>query len=144
MRNRVAAYALIVRGEGDGREILLPHWYSTARGESQPMHGWTLPGGGLNEGEHPAEAARREVFEETGYLVKLTGLLGVDAAVVDTIQAIRVLYRAEVVAGSLTIEQDGSTNDVAWHRIDEVANLRHVHSVDWALRYLDDPGTPLR
>src|SRR5690606_2863794 len=27
---------------------------------------WELPGGGLKEGEHPKEAARREVVEETG------------------------------------------------------------------------------
>ncbi|WAC67019.1 NUDIX domain-containing protein [Agrococcus sp. SL85] len=144
MRMRVAAYALITRGEGDAREVLLPHWNEAG------MSGWTLPGGGIDAGEHPADGAVREVREETGYDVRLTGLLGVDSAVVptssrgDAMQALRILYRAEVIGGELAVEVDGTTDDVAWHRLDEVAALRRVHAVDWALGHLDDPGSPLR
>lgn len=36
---------------------------------------WTLPGGGLEAGETPAEAAVREVYEETGLRVKAVRLL---------------------------------------------------------------------
>ena len=36
---------------------------------------WTLPGGGLEAGETPAEAAVREVWEETGLRVKVVRLL---------------------------------------------------------------------
>lgn len=141
---RAAAYALITRGEADHREVLLPHW------REHGMHGWTLPGGGLEPGEHPAEGAVREVKEETGYDVRLTSLLGVDAAVVPALarghamQALRILYRAEIVGGKLSAERDGSTDDVAWHRVDAVPQLRHVQAVDWALRHLDDDGSPLR
>ncbi|WP_072314733.1 NUDIX hydrolase [Agrococcus sp. Marseille-P2731] len=144
MRMRVAAYALITRGEGADREILLPHWNENG------MSGWTLPGGGVEPGEHPADGAVREVNEETGYDVRLTGLLGVDSAVLpesrrgDALQALRILYRAEITGGELAIEVDGTTDDVAWHPLDRVPQLRHVHAVDWALRHLDDAGSPLR
>ena len=36
-----------------------------------------LPGGQVEEGESPAEAARREAYEELGLLVKIRGLLSV-------------------------------------------------------------------
>jgi len=48
MELRVAAYG-IVTGEWG---LLLAHWRQGARS------GWTLPGGGLDPGEHPAHAVR--------------------------------------------------------------------------------------
>jgi ADP-ribose pyrophosphatase YjhB (NUDIX family) len=38
---------------------------------------WVLPGGAIEPAEVPADAAVREMFEETGYLVRLTRLVGV-------------------------------------------------------------------
>ncbi|ACL24335.1 NUDIX hydrolase [Chloroflexus aggregans] len=44
------------------------------RGGKKP---WGLPGGAIDRGEAPVEAARREAFEESGCSVKITGLHGV-------------------------------------------------------------------
>lgn len=68
---RVAAYGIIT----DGSQILLAHW--NERGHS----GWTLPGGGIDPGEDPADAVIREIFEETGFQAEVTGLIGIDSLV---------------------------------------------------------------
>ena len=62
------ANAVVVR---DGRVLL-------TRRAHQPWNGaWCCPGGFVERGEHPIEAAEREVLEETGVRVRVTGYLGV-------------------------------------------------------------------
>lgn len=44
----------------------------------QPYFGyWDIPGGFLEDGEHPEDGARREVLEEAGVEIELKGLIGV-------------------------------------------------------------------
>jgi ADP-ribose pyrophosphatase YjhB (NUDIX family) len=38
---------------------------------------WLLPGGAIEPGEVPSDAAVREMFEETGLMVRPTGIVGV-------------------------------------------------------------------
>ena len=132
MDTRVAAYGLIVR---DG-EILLTYWHDGAR--------WSLPGGGIEWGEPPADAAIREIFEETGFVASLGPVLGVDSIVIEpqrrladsgvALHGIRIVYEAHVVSGTLTHEVGGSSTEARWFGLDEVATLPHVELVDFALQ----------
>ncbi len=133
---RVAAYAVVV----DARErILLAHWNENGR------TGWTLPGGGLESGEDPERAARREVREETGYRVRLGELLGIHSRVIPAsrrlnrgaehpLHTLRIVYRAEVTGGKLRNEVDGSTDRAEWFALSSVSDLRRVKLVDIGLR----------
>jgi 8-oxo-dGTP diphosphatase len=131
---RVAAYAVVTDDQG---RVLLAHWNQGGRS------GWTMPGGGMDPGEHPADTVRREVEEETGYVAEVTGLLGIDSAVIPAkrrltasdlpLQALRIIYRARVTGGTLRNEADGSTDEAGWFTLDEVAALHRVALVDVAL-----------
>jgi len=54
--------------DADGRVLLARHSEGGV---------WLLPGGAIEPSEIPADAAVREMFEETGLFVRLTGLVGV-------------------------------------------------------------------
>ncbi|HWI32626.1 MAG TPA: NUDIX domain-containing protein [Microbacterium sp.] len=135
MKLRVAAYAVITDDEG---RVLLAHWTEGRR------PAWTMPGGGLEPGEDPAVAARREVHEETGYRVRIGDLLGIHSRVIpaarrvdpdaaEPMQALRIVYRATVTGGRLRDEKAGSTDRAQWFTIDEVVALQRVKLVDVAL-----------
>ena len=62
--------------------------------------GWCIPGGRLEAGETPAQAARRETREETGATLGPLHLLGYYLVTenADSIQRLIPAYRAEVVS----------------------------------------------
>ncbi|MDN0196860.1 NUDIX hydrolase [Streptomyces sp. S.PNR 29] len=131
---RVAAYAVCVR---DGQVLLAR---SPGPGGTPE---WVLPGGGMEHGEDPYDTVVREVEEETGYRIELTGLLGVDSShrrfpgrfgrTVDH-HGVRLVYEGRVVGGELRYEVGGSTDMAAWQDLDALPGLNTVRLVDVALR----------
>src|SRR5260370_12000340 len=68
-RDPKVASAVVI--EVDGGVVL-------GRRAIEPGYGlWCLPGGFVNDDEHPADAAMRECMEEIGAAVELTSLIGV-------------------------------------------------------------------
>lgn len=130
---RVAAYAVCVR---DGQVLLA----RSPAPDGTPE--WVLPGGGMEHGEDPYDTVRREVTEETGYRIEVTGLLGVDSLrlrhprrfgrCVDH-HGVRLVYEARVIGGELRNEVNGSTDLAAWQDLTAVSALTRVALVDTAL-----------
>lgn len=61
---------------------------------------WCLPGGEIDEGESIAEAARREVREETGLEVELTRLVGTYSQL-GSYADHDILFAARIIGGTL-------------------------------------------
>ena len=131
-RVRLAAYAWIERDDA----VLLCRIAATAPGAGH----WTVPGGGLEFGEDPAQGVLRELREETGLDGSVGELLGVRSVVLEPhetkrghrIQAVGVLYRVDPVDADLVPEIDGSTDLAAWIPFAELDALPVVKLTRWA------------
>ena len=142
-RQRIAAYALMTRGG----EVLLTRMSSRTRIEGR----WTLPGGGIDHGEDPREALRREVYEETGLHVEPgqvvdvhhTRFVGARAdGVVEDYHGIHLIFEAEMDRASEhvephVVEENGSTEHAAWLPIGQALGLDLLSAARHALSLIE-------
>jgi ADP-ribose pyrophosphatase YjhB (NUDIX family) len=130
---RIAAYNVCIDDES---RLLLCRLSSI----TERPGAWTLPGGGIDHGEHPEAGALRELHEEAGLIGRIVGLLAVDS-LRRTLRAterdrlgfpegterdyhsVRIIYRTEIIGGDLRDETDESTDMAAWFTRDEAAQL---------------------
>ena len=129
---RLAAYAVIIKDD----HILLCRLKKML-----PEHNgeWTLPGGGMDFGEHPEETIVREAMEETGVTVAPIKILGVDTFRQDNLEtqkkwhSVRMVYEAEYLGGELKYEIDGTTDKCEWHLLANIGDLPKVPLIEAAL-----------
>src|SRR6185295_4301140 len=69
-RTRIGSYSLCLDDEG---RILLARLSAL----EVDVGAWTMPGGGINFGEHPDAAAVRELEEETGLIGEIEEVAGI-------------------------------------------------------------------
>ena len=71
---------------------------------------WNFPAGHLDEGENIFDGAIREAKEETGYDVKLTGLVNIQNAIYDNRHIIHIVFSAEIVGGEISFDENEIMN----------------------------------
>lgn len=117
---RIGAYGLLTRSD----QLLLTRISAKDYGAGM----WTLPGGGLDHGEDPAEAVVREFYEETSIKVRPLRVRFVFSAhffgrnragVLEDFHGLSIVYDVEPLPGSdldhlEVIEEDSSTDLVEW------------------------------
>lgn len=128
LRQRLAAYSIVLSDAG-----LLATQFSDLTAVAGT---WGLPGGGIDEGENPSQAAIREVAEETGQHLEISHLLDIQtdhwigrapSGVIEDFHAVRIIYAGICPDPTEPIVNDagGTTAAAAWFP------LRDWHRQHW-------------
>lgn len=134
---RVSAHALVTSSRG----VLMTQYSDRTNASGQ----WGPPGGGLESEEGPDRAVLREVWEESGQVIQVSGLALVQSLQwigrapsgrLEDFHAVRLVYRASCHAPTEPVVHDvgGTTASAAWvppsdlDRLDVAAGWRWLLS----------------
>ena len=107
---KVAAVTIVSRGP----QVLL------VRRNNQPGYGlWSVPGGYVDRGEDVEVAAQREVFEETGLVIRVDRLIGVFSEPGKPV--IVIAYAGEQSGGELAAGPEAM--EVAYFALDQLPTM---------------------
>lgn len=99
--------------EKDGKYLLVQETKEKCRGK------WNIPAGGVDDNENVIEAAKREVFEETGCRVKITGILEIVNKSLENVDLLLFVFDTELIEEN--IRADGEEiSDVKWFSYEEI------------------------
>lgn len=101
--HKVSVAALVTNAEG---KILLVN---------SPWRGWEYPGGLIESGETFEEALHREVREEAGVEIEITGFVGICKNV--GLDIVNIDFTARYAGGELTTSEEST--EVGWFTAEE-------------------------
>ena len=105
------------------------------RGRGAAVGEWSVPGGRVEFGETLAEAARREVAEETGLDVVVGDVVGWVERITPEHHFVIVDFAVMVVGGTLRAGDDAA--DAQWLAIDDLGSVKLVEGL---LEFLREHG----
>lgn len=121
----------------DGQVLLLKRSGTDKRRPNQ----WDIPGGHVDQGEFPTEAAARETVEEAGIITDARDLRLVYAMtekVDEELSVTWLFYLARTTQTHVTISNEHS--DYAWLPVDEAIDRLEYERQKHMMEYLRDNG----
>lgn len=103
--------------EKDGKFLLVEENQKKCRGK------WNLPAGGLDENESLIEGAKREILEETGCKVEITGILEIVNEILEGVNIVCFFFDTKIIDDNTKIDGEEISN-VKWFTYEEIINMK--------------------
>ena len=92
---------------------------------------WNIPAGSLDPNENIFDGAIREVLEECGYNVKLTGIAYIGNRVIKDDEWLSVIFSSEIIDGDIKLDPE-EILDAKWFSFDEIIKMKdELRYYDW-------------
>ncbi|WP_107842150.1 NUDIX hydrolase [Metasolibacillus meyeri] len=92
---------------------------------------WGVPSGEIEEGETSEVACIREVWEETGYKVKISKTLHTKNTTIEDYDVTTTYFLCEIIGGSIQYhDPDELVEEIAWKSVEEIENIEHAYPED--------------
>lgn len=101
----------------DNKYLLVQEAQEKCRGK------WNIPAGHLDPNESVFEGAKREIFEESGLEVELTGIALIGNRVMEDDELLGLVFSTEITGGEIKIDPR-EILDIKWFTYDEILNMK--------------------
>ena len=104
--------------ENDGKILLVKENQNIDKGK------WWIPAGSVDDRELSEDAAIRETYEESGYNVKLSGILCIYNKVLGGVEpVIGIIYKGQIIDGELHFDSE-EIAEAKWFSYDEIFSIK--------------------
>ena len=103
--------------EKNGKFLLVEENKKKCRGK------WNVPAGGLVENESLIEGTKREIYEETGCKVEITGILEIINMILEGINVVCFLFDTKIIGENIKADGEEISN-VKWFTYEEIINMK--------------------
>lgn len=120
MAKKVIAGGIIKK---DNKYLLVQEIQEICKGK------WNIPAGVVDDNENVCEAAKREMFEETGCKVKITGIIEIINKVLEGRDIVLFIFDTELIDENIIV--DGKEiSSVKWFTYEEILNMKNELRAD--------------
>lgn len=100
----------------DNKYLLVQEGQKSCKGK------WNIPAGHLDPNENIFEGAKREILEECGYEVEITGIAEIANRVVPDTEILFVVFSTNVIGGEARYDGD-EILDIKWCTYEDVISM---------------------
>lgn len=113
--------------EKDGKYLLVQEAKEKCRGK------WNIPAGHLESNEMICDGAKREIKEETGCNVELTGILQIGNKILHDDVFVSIVFSTKLLSDKITYNHN-EILDVKWFTYEELLNMKdELRAYNWII-----------